>query len=348
MRIGVINWDSSLPPETYFGGYTSRALSPERYRARVPYYADITKEGNVVFPRKDAESVGRELQYAVDAGIDYFAYCWYPEGREAVSASGLDAEKSCVDGLLWELNHTRKLHEQSSLREKIRLCAILVCMHFYSETDLCALLDAMREPYYETVSGRPLVYLFGGYRTDYIRCLRTLAKDAGMPQPFLVFLNNGPENSADFSEADAVCAYACCTREISSFAEMTDGCIADNERRKKYGIPVLPFFSVGWNPMPRVDASVPWTSYPRCSYAHPASAEEIGTAAARFGDWMLANRSHILPDTVLTFAWNEFEEGGYLCPTRNEAGQPDDTRLRAFADAAREWKRMISSERMNE
>ena len=26
-RIGAVNWDCSLPPETYFGGYAARSLS---------------------------------------------------------------------------------------------------------------------------------------------------------------------------------------------------------------------------------------------------------------------------------------------------------------------------------
>lgn len=32
----------------------------------------------------------------------------------------------------------------------------------------------------------------------------------------------------------------------------------------------------------------------------------------------------------MTFAWNEFEEGGHICPTVGEEGQPNRTRLEDF------------------
>ena len=41
IRTGVINWDASLPPETYFGYYQTRTLSPAKYRYATPFYADI-------------------------------------------------------------------------------------------------------------------------------------------------------------------------------------------------------------------------------------------------------------------------------------------------------------------
>ena len=41
LRIGVVNWDASLPPDTYFGMHTSRPPCPEKYRTRTPFYAHI-------------------------------------------------------------------------------------------------------------------------------------------------------------------------------------------------------------------------------------------------------------------------------------------------------------------
>ena len=37
---------------------------------------------------------------------------------------------------------------------------------------------------------------------------------------------------------------------------------------------------------------------------------------------------------ILAFAWNEFEEGGMICPTYNEDGGVDLSRLKAFRKAA--------------
>ena len=37
---------------------------------------------------------------------------------------------------------------------------------------------------------------------------------------------------------------------------------------------------------------------------------------------------------ILAFAWNEFEEGGIICPTCSEDGSINMTRLEAFRKAA--------------
>ncbi len=39
--VGVVNWDCSLPSDTWFGYYATRSLSPAKYRYATPYYADV-------------------------------------------------------------------------------------------------------------------------------------------------------------------------------------------------------------------------------------------------------------------------------------------------------------------
>lgn len=75
-RIGIINWDACLPPNTYFGGYAAASLSDVRFRNRVPFYADATEDG-ITFHKRTQEEFDLELIFAEKAGIDYFAYCYY-------------------------------------------------------------------------------------------------------------------------------------------------------------------------------------------------------------------------------------------------------------------------------
>ena len=77
IRIGVINWDASLTGDTYFGYYQTRSLSQKKYRTWVPFYADLIDEERISYHWRSAGEYGRELRYAIDAGIDYFAYVWY-------------------------------------------------------------------------------------------------------------------------------------------------------------------------------------------------------------------------------------------------------------------------------
>ena len=76
MRIGVVNWERTGSSDTYFGHYISRSLSPAKYRHRTPYYADIISENKIAFHKTSQEEYDKELQYAIDAGIDFFAYTW--------------------------------------------------------------------------------------------------------------------------------------------------------------------------------------------------------------------------------------------------------------------------------
>ena len=50
-------------------------------------------------------------------------------------------------------------------------------MHNFSDNDMEKLLEEMKEDYYEKIDGRPLVYLFGGYRLDFIKRLQTKAEE---------------------------------------------------------------------------------------------------------------------------------------------------------------------------
>ena len=78
-KIGAINWDAALPRDTYFGRWAARSLSASEFRCRVPYFAHIADDGAVQFPPRSQADFDRELAYAADAGIDYFAYCRYAD-----------------------------------------------------------------------------------------------------------------------------------------------------------------------------------------------------------------------------------------------------------------------------
>ena len=331
MRFGVINWDCSVPRETTFFGYhATKSLSPAKYRTRTPYYASILGENEINFTNRCAADYDRELEYAIEAGIDYFAYCWY--SNEAFDPKDIDgAPTGPVEGKLCEITKMRKHHCKSPLREKIKLAAILVCSHLYFDSDIDELTNEMQGDHYEKVDGRPLVYLFGGYRTDFIERLTAEAEIKGLKKPFFVFFNNGViSNDGDYSMADGVSAYAC-TAGSETFSEYYLSVEKDNnERRDTYGVPNVPFFSFGWNPSPRMDNPVPWHGYDDLPYHDTASEDEILGAAEKFAEWIKKDERNFQIGHVLSFAWNEFEEGGYLCPTYDKNGRIDLTRIGIF------------------
>lgn len=338
MRIGAINWDCSLPPDTFFGSYFAKTLSFKKWRNRTPYYADIISEDNICCHYRTAEEYDRELEYAIAAKIDYFAYVWHTDNKNA--AQDTELTTSVTHPHAWTQDYVRKLHQKSRLAEKIKLCAILMCSQPYTEEDYCNLAEAMKAPYYEKVDTRPIVYLFGGYRTDFIELLRAFPQKYGTENPYIVFMNNGVESEdGDYSKADAVSAY-CSNDEadIPKYAQLVDVMLSQNEDRKKYNIDTIPLFTLGWNPTPRKETIVPWVSYPDLVYVENPTPQELEDGGKKFADWLAKNREFTKTRHIMCFAWNEFEEGGFVCPTYNDDGSINDERIPVFAKLVDMWK----------
>ena len=65
---------------------------------------------------------------------------------------------------------------------------------------------------------------------------------------------------------------------------------------------------------------------------------EIEEGAKRLADWIVQNPTYTKTNHILSFAWNEFEEGAWICPTYAADGGINTERIEAFAACARMWK----------
>lgn len=331
MRVGVVNWDASLPPDSYFGGYQTRNLSPAKYRAITPFYADVLGENRISYHLRTQDEYDRELLYAIGAGIDYFAYVWYPE--EGSRAHITTSENDC-SAHVHELAYARRMHCASALREKIGVCAI-VSTHPFTDSDIDELVQIMREPYYEKIGGRPLLYIYRGCRADIIGRIRATCVRMGVSDPYVAAMYSSvPPASEDLSACEALSAYNMNTSGITTYAELFALSMEHDEARRTVGKAVIPMFTTGWDPSPRIDQPSPWIRYPDEAYPVFASGEELAAGARALAAWIRDVCREQFVGHVLSFAWNEFEEGGIICPTLDAAGMPDTRRLRDFAAAA--------------
>ena len=330
-RIGAVNWDCSVPSGTFFGKATTWTLGPAKWRDRTPYYADIVGENRIEHHYRSLAEYETEMQYAIDAGIDYFAYCWY-------DLTPPPGDKSPCAGKLPEITRARQLHVQSELRGKLSLCAILVTWHPYSDDCLRLLAAEMKNPWYEKVDGRPLVFMFSDTR-DVAPRLRSFCREAGVPAPYVVSMISNPPNKCaeKFEKADALSAYGCAC-DAPTGGEYAAISVMRNAVRATAGLPVVPHFSVGWNPTPRMERPNPWSWYPEWDYAPPLSREEMLDEATMLLRWIERNREECPTGHVMVFAWNEFEEGGWICPNVGLDGHPDVSRVRAFREVAEALK----------
>lgn len=330
IRIGVINWDAGLTGDTYFGRYMLNSLSNPKHRARLPYYTK--KNTDWYFPERSDEEYDEELKMAIEAGVDFFAYCWYPDGV-GKRVIGEEAYPEIAEHLP-ELNRMRKKYQRSPLNKRIKMCAAIVASHAFSEKDFQELFFAMKQDYYEKKEGRPLLLVFGGYLTKFFATVREKARAEGL-NPYIIFLDNGEiSKTGDYSEADAVSDYAS-IHEASTFEEHCAKSQADNEKRRSYGIPVVPLFGVGWNPQPRNDRPVPWVEYEGNTYAPAPNGNQTEKAMKDFFAWINENSTYASTGYGMVYAWNEFEEGGYLCPTLSPDGKPNREVLDGFSRAVK-------------
>lgn len=330
-RIGVVNWDGCMDSlSTYFGGHCAASFGPEKHRNRLPFYADVSEDGRVSFHERTKEEFDKELQYAMEAGIDYFAHVWYTRRTDIPRGECASETTKHVH----ELTKIRDLHVQSPLAHKVKMCAILSA-HPLADEELCELAQLMQKSCYETYLGRPLVYIYSGYDKSIIARLKDTCKKEGTPSPYVVIFTNNreavPEENYDM--ADGVSAY-CIPTEDTDCREQGD---FDREMNRLnslmlgYGLDVIPIFSAGWNPSPRVDTPVPWYKYANKIYASPSDSEDMAASARSLAGWM--KEAGLRPRHILCFAWNEFEEGGYICPLRDKNGNTDTSRTLGFRNA---------------
>lgn len=343
MRVGAVNWDASLPPDTYFGYYQINSLSSENYREWTPFYADIIDNERMSYHLRTPEEYEREMQYAIDAGIDYFAFVWYPdEGSRAHEKTSFN---DCSHKV-YELNYARHLYEKTALKEKLGMCAILGD-HPFTDNELEELVEAFFEPYYEKIDGKPLLYVYGGYREEIIEKIHAMCRAKGQPEPFTVPMVTNADGSEGMMLASALSAYAV-GGSGESFDKLIDSAITANKRRITDSLALIPTFTVGWNPTPRIDRPTPWTTlsnggslYADVAYAPLATDDELISGARKFVEFLNGPDAPHLVGHILTFAWNEFEEGGFICPTYTKRGDINTSRISTFAQVSRIFKTEI-------
>jgi hypothetical protein len=321
--VGAIRWDAWHGPASEVGLAVEKTLAPAHWHHRLPFYGKVVGENAVEARGNTQEIMDQEIAYAHAAGLDYWAFVVYPE-EEALSL-GLhqylsSAQKSQVNFCLnlqggWEAGGG-----PSAWREKVR-----------------RYVSYFKEPTYQTVLGaRPLIYLYsveglvgpGHFETwEDARAafdeLRMAAKAAGVGNPYIVAQGWSPETLKEQTEQlglDAIGAYASTAgAKAGPYASLA----AHTERWwdafRATGCEVAPLVSAGWDMRPRVETPVPWVKDGDIEkYYEAPTPEELSAHLKKAVDWSKANPDAAKAQAVLIYAWNEFDEGGWLCPTLSE------------------------------
>jgi hypothetical protein len=326
--VGAIRWDAWSG-----GGVTSQVeqtLSPEKHRFRLPWFAQVDASGRAHIDASTDGVMEQEIAYAKQAGLDYWAFLTYPEA---------DAMSSALARYL-----------RSPKRADLGFCLILhqtlsvPAARWPAERDRT--LKLFKEPGYQQVDGRPLVYAFD-LKTENATVkqrfdeLRTAARAVGL-DPYFVYMGWSPQRDYQKHSTEgfaAVSAYAhpgtepVFTRYVEAFEQHAWANARANQ------IPYVPLVTTGWDKRPRQDHPVSWEK--DAAYAQqptfPAAATptEIAAHLRRALAFVKANPAVCPANTIIVYAWNEHDEGGWLCPTWTPSGQPDTSRLDAIRSILR-------------
>ncbi|MHB1484322.1 MAG: carbohydrate binding domain-containing protein [Saccharofermentanales bacterium] len=311
--VGAIRWDAWLNPslktfnapgsssQDYIGAQMARNLSPTQYHFRMPYFGIVLNKEKITFPDYSQPIFDQEMLYAKEAGIDYFMYCWYDDG------TGMDS--------------ARRFHETSKYRNDVKMSAMWDITAI-SDAKMKYYTDYLHESYWQKVAGgRPLLYINqGNNQTVYgVRRFREACKAAGLKNPYLVGIKNFGSTAANVKQQglDALSDYAIGGGGANPFSYLMDTSETIWNTDLGSGVQYIPLVTTGWDRRPRIDNPVTWEgpTADKNGYIQTAEPYEIARLLQKALALNKANPGKTNINSVLIYAWNEHDEGGWLCPT---------------------------------
>ena len=290
--VGAIRWDAwhgDAEGPASPGLAVERSLGPKHWHYRLPFYAKVVGENKVEARANTQAIMDQEITYASDAQLDYWAFLTYnPKSPMSIGM---------------------QLYLSSPLKSKVKFCVIC---HHIRETpeEIERLVGYMKDPQYVKVLGdRPLVYVFQcDAQKTFFDALTKAMGEAGLKRPYLVNMGNTKAGIG----FDAVSSYVGTDRNSWTASE-------------KKGGKVIPSISTGGDRSPRVENPVPWEGGGAGKPVEVGpldppekTAANIAGRVASALEWNRTNPKAGEANAVIIYAWNEFDEGGWICPTLSE------------------------------
>jgi hypothetical protein len=319
--VGAIRWDAWYAPGSAVTSAVEQTLSPQKYRWRAPFFAKHDNTGHLHLPPITQGLMDLEIEQAAYAGLDYWAFVAYP------SDSAMTAPL--------------QRYLASPRRKSLGFCMFAGLDLWGSANQPAAAPDAhielmLDEAYVRVRDRRPLYYLgfiteqlvgdrWGGKDGLHARIdqFRARASARGVGNPFIV-LGVLPRDATAFEAdlgGDAAGAYTIAdgraTGDYDALVRITE---QGWQALSTSGLPVVPTVMAGWDRRPRVDTPVFWEKAQRAGVGlnHYYAAPEPAQLAAHLEhalDFVKRQPANRRAPTVLIYAWNENDEGGWLVPT---------------------------------
>jgi len=324
--VGALRWDAWYhPTEDTIRTAVETSLGPSKYEWRLPFFAEKPTDDSAVIAGTQ-DDMDAEIAYAVEAGLDYWAFFWYGVG----ASNGMDAG--------WDY------FQASPNKHDINWCLYfsgITPFHDDVTNHLSSIVDYMQQiNYQKTASGRPLVFMYddAAARTNLaadITALRAAVTGAGLGDPYIIFHQSTADATVITTyDFDATTTYA----PVVSVTGAKPYSVLDTTARAKWaaqatkGVDVVPSFTLGWDRRPRVDNPVPWEtpSGSLSDYYYFEHPHDISVHVDACLAWARSNPARTPQKIIIGYAWNENDEGGWIVPTLKPGGKIDKDRVNAL------------------
>jgi hypothetical protein len=335
-RIGAIRWDAWYALGSDLTNAVTADLTPPQFQDRLPFWATVSG-GTVVIDGGHQAVIDAEIAQAASAGLDFWAFLGHAPGTP---------ERTAFD-----------LYLTSGQRSRIGFCLIESMSDLWfgdaPQPSFAACAAATAEAGYVRVLGsRPLLFILDSGDADIalrygswaglgvaLHQLRgAVAAAAGTP-PYLVLLCPDIDRAASLAllvPFDAIGAYAAppAPNGPAPYSALRSWLVNWWDAAAAAG-PIVPPLMAGWAPSPRAvtpNALLGEQNSPVPDLIARATPADLAAHVAEGLAWMAANPGVAPAQIGLLYAWNEFDEGGWVCPTY-VAGTPagDATRIAALA-----------------
>jgi glycosyl transferase family WbsX len=307
--VGAIRWDAWHGDKGEPGKAVQQALGPKKWHYRLPFFAEVVSDDAVRFPGYTQEIVDREIAYAHDAGINYWAFMLYaPDDPMSEALSYYLASKQ---------------------KQDVRFCGIGSPVSVAPERVVRLMAD---DAYVKVLNGRPLFYLFcpdprvaeSAAARRWLDEIRARARQANLNEPYLVIMGFDPAGNKRMAEAfgaGAVTSYS--TSNFTAglpYADLARHAEHFWDRCRDTGCKVVPIVQTGDDRRPRVERPVPWEKDQKPGvgierYHQQATPAELAEHLLHALQWVRQHPNDAEPNAVIIYAWNENDEGGWLVPT---------------------------------
>ncbi len=298
--VGAIRWDA-----WYSGSNLSKteeiALSPEKWHYRLPFYAVIPKKGTVQIRLDTQAQMDFEIRAAKAGGLDYWAFGYYGDNDKNANAL--------------------KKYLNSAHKADMRYALLLFPQAIGKSGWLGQVVAHFSDPLYmKVLNGRPLLYVFdagGSISKNDLESVRSAAKSAGLPNPYIAWMTwDVQDGKCESHDCDAIANYGLSPTgnplEVVPYQNLANVDLKFSQDAENRGLKVIPPVGTGWDPRPGYDYPPPWGAGYKTAVTNGTPqeiAENLNTAI----HWANSNGS-AESKVILIYAWNEFEEGGWLTP----------------------------------